>query len=58
MGHHNGADDTMALVPRLELHLGGRIDGAAKQNVLAFRTQGILKMHVRYFSIANDPAYQ
>lgn len=29
-----------------------------KKNVLGFGTQTILNMHVSYFSIANDPAYQ
>lgn len=48
-----------------QLHLAGWIDGKNKKqktknnrNVLGFRTGCILNMHVSYFSIANDPAYQ
>lgn len=51
-------DYTTPLLPRLELHLGGRIDGKTKKNVLGFGAAAILNMQVSYFSIANDPAYQ
>lgn len=51
-------DYTTPLLPRLELHLGGRIDGKTKKNGLGFGAAAILIMQVSYFSIANDPAYQ
>lgn len=51
-------DYTTPLLPRLELHLGGRIDGKTKKNGLGFGAAAILNMQVSYFSIANDPAYQ